>query len=671
MSNYFSAVKKVNPRGIEDDVLEIFVDTYDIYRLNNLVAEAGTYTFVVWYSAKADCNITFNILGTEEKVAACATWGKLVKTVEYSGIGANNIDITQDLGSTIYLYEAYITKGSQDKSWSLAPEDWEYGREERDTLINETMTFAQQTSDKFNWVVKSGTDETNFTLTSRTADLVSEQINLRGLVSFTSLNSVDFGSANIIVRAGELINSKLNSDGTIESLADDTEGDGTIFYSRVMNDFIPVVAGEQLTFSQIFDKNNYGDNFFRYCFYEGDKTTVVQYGHDNSEKFTFAVPENAEYLRVSYDGANKVKLERSGDASTWSIGDYLLGETAQGQTIIHGAYIKTGTITANEIDVDGFFADDGVITSLKTIEIDADRITSGFIHADRLDLHGLSVKHSTKKNANGVSLETLGISETGDVTLRGSIESYDYVSGVSGWSINSDGNMELNNLNARGDLINPYGGIISSTGDTVEVNAWFGASYDERESAPFIVYSDGTMIATKGTFGGVFTGDIQIGNISIVDPNSDTGNDAVLTIQNGDGGTKAVQLRDTDVSSFGQNIEIGEYKYGADGNESFTTYIYLGKDGNARFNESISIGDKTSLSDGTLTLNGQVLGTNSNGYVFKSSQVDIGSESVGSDLNVYGDTTIKGQLQLKSTLLFGDMVKVTTTSNGLNFNFVN
>ena len=671
MGNYFSAVKKVNPRGVEDDVLEIFVDTYDIYRLNNLVAEAGTYTFVVWYSAKADCNITFNILGTEEKVAACATWGKLVKTVEYSGIGSNNIDITQDLGSTIYLYEAYITKGSQDKSWSLAPEDWEDGRKERDDLINETMTFAQQTSDKFAWIVKDGTNETNFTLTSRTADLVSEQINLRGLVSFTSLNSVDFGSTNIIVRAGELMNAKLNSDGTIESLAGDSEGDGTIFYSRVMDDFIPVTAGEKLTFSQIFDKNNYGDNFFRYCFYENDKTTVVDYGYDNSEKFTFAVPEGAVYLRVSYDGANKVKLERSNDASTWSIADYLLGETAEGQTIIHGAYIKTGTIGAEKMDVDDFFASEAVISHLQAIEIDAERITSGFIHTDRLDLHGLSVKHSSKVNANGMPLETLGISETGDVTLRGSIESYDYVSGESGWSINSDGNMELNNLSARGDLINPYGGIISTTGDTVEVNAWFGASYEERESAPFIVYSDGTMIATKGTFGGVFTGDIQIGNISIVDPNSAAGNDAILTIQNGSDGTKAVQLRDTNLSSFGQNIEIGEYHYGSDGNESFTTNIYLGQDGTAKFNESISIGDKTLLNDGTLTLNGQVLDTNSNGYVFKSSQVDIGSASQSSNLNVYGDVTVNGQLQLLSTLLFGNMVKCTVSSNGLNFNFIN
>ena len=40
MSNFFSAVRKINPRGVEDDVLEIFVDTYDRYRLNNLVAEA-------------------------------------------------------------------------------------------------------------------------------------------------------------------------------------------------------------------------------------------------------------------------------------------------------------------------------------------------------------------------------------------------------------------------------------------------------------------------------------------------------------------------------------------------------------------------------------------------------------------------------------------------------
>lgn len=50
-------------------------------------------------------------------------------------------------------------------------------------------TKATQTADKLSWVVKSGTNSTDFTLTDRTASLIADQINLKGLVTFSGLNS--------------------------------------------------------------------------------------------------------------------------------------------------------------------------------------------------------------------------------------------------------------------------------------------------------------------------------------------------------------------------------------------------------------------------------------------------------------------------------------------------
>lgn len=50
-------------------------------------------------------------------------------------------------------------------------------------------TIATQTADKFNWLVKSGTSATDFTLTDRTATLISDYINLNGLVTFNGLNN--------------------------------------------------------------------------------------------------------------------------------------------------------------------------------------------------------------------------------------------------------------------------------------------------------------------------------------------------------------------------------------------------------------------------------------------------------------------------------------------------
>lgn len=51
------------------------------------------------------------------------------------------------------------------------------------------MTIAEQTADGFKWIVQSGTNSTNFTLTDRTAELVSNYINLNGTVTFNGLNS--------------------------------------------------------------------------------------------------------------------------------------------------------------------------------------------------------------------------------------------------------------------------------------------------------------------------------------------------------------------------------------------------------------------------------------------------------------------------------------------------
>ena len=57
------------------------------------------------------------------------------------------------------------------------------------SVANNAQTIANQTADKFTWIVKSGTNSTNFTLTDRTAQLVSDEINLKGLVKFSGLTS--------------------------------------------------------------------------------------------------------------------------------------------------------------------------------------------------------------------------------------------------------------------------------------------------------------------------------------------------------------------------------------------------------------------------------------------------------------------------------------------------
>lgn len=54
--------------------------------------------------------------------------------------------------------------------------------------VSTVSTVATQTADKFNWLVKSGTSSSDFTITDRLATLTANYINLNGLVTFSGLN---------------------------------------------------------------------------------------------------------------------------------------------------------------------------------------------------------------------------------------------------------------------------------------------------------------------------------------------------------------------------------------------------------------------------------------------------------------------------------------------------
>ncbi len=57
------------------------------------------------------------------------------------------------------------------------------------TRVSATETSHAQLSDKFNWIVKTGTNASDFTITDRMASLTAQYINLNGLVTFSGLDS--------------------------------------------------------------------------------------------------------------------------------------------------------------------------------------------------------------------------------------------------------------------------------------------------------------------------------------------------------------------------------------------------------------------------------------------------------------------------------------------------
>lgn len=82
---------------------------------------------------------------------------------------------------------------------------------------------------------------------------------------------------------------------------------------------------------------------------------------------------------------------------------------------------------------------------------------------------------------------------------------------------------------------------------------WSGASFENRLDAPFQVLQDGTVRATRGEFGGTFTGKIEIGNIKIYDTNDSAG---VIEIKNKDDVATIVKVGE-EQSYFNSPVYIG------------------------------------------------------------------------------------------------------------------
>lgn len=195
-----------------------------------------------------------------------------------------------------------------------------------------------------------------------------------------------------------------------------------------------------------------------------------------------------------------------------------------------------------------------------------------------------------------------------------------------------------------------------------QVRFWAGTSFEERESAPFIVYSDGSIKATQGEYSGLWTGDIKIGNISIVDPSASSGNDALLTIQNGANGVKRVQLTDNASSSFAQDVIIT--------NNTYSPMISLKQDGSAYYSKGINIADKTTLNSTSLIINNKTLTTTSNGSGFLfSNELNVGTANQSANLIVHGNT-LTDNITVDNTLYFGNVLKFTKNANGINIDFI-
>lgn len=172
-------------------VLATRLRTEDVFSVSgNVTISAGTST----NSSKEELNFYYVLFDVNKKAigvpASGSEWQSLTSPkiincgdAKYMAIilrwGSGSTVITPSNISQICIK---IERGTSATPFTLAPEDV------NGKIVN-VETIANQTANKFEWIVKSGDSSSNFTLTDRVADLVAERINFKGLVTFSGLNT--------------------------------------------------------------------------------------------------------------------------------------------------------------------------------------------------------------------------------------------------------------------------------------------------------------------------------------------------------------------------------------------------------------------------------------------------------------------------------------------------
>jgi len=188
---------------------------------------------------------------------------------------------------------------------------------------------------------------------------------------------------------------------------------------------------------------------------------------------------------------------------------------------IMGDKLVIDSITAREIAGKSISANEILALTITAAELATDsiiasKIKAGEVTADKLNVKGLLVQNT---GTDGVTRDTFAIANDGSFSMAGNAKSFNYSAGVAGWQITSDGGAEFNNATIRSKVVLPNAGITNSPTGANPIRFWAGTDESNNAIAPFKVYQDGSFVSTKATLGGLFTGEVKIGNIHIVDDN--------------------------------------------------------------------------------------------------------------------------------------------------------
>lgn len=248
--------------------MELIIDANSgAYVLRNVISLVNTYTFSIWYRTECDSQISFNVLGESEIVNSSTEWNKYVKTVTVETLDDPNIYIIPSNNILSYFYEGSLVEGFADTSWTPAPEDVE-------SSVSSVRTVAEQTADKFTWLVDGDSSSTEVIFTESAIEAFTNQYIITAPDGTTTIieggkintNSIvgENGEINLALGTFNYGNGKLSWDG--KNLYIDAEtikavlGDYYSVHDDVVNQFASIksnVENIDLEVSQLSSQNGF------------------------------------------------------------------------------------------------------------------------------------------------------------------------------------------------------------------------------------------------------------------------------------------------------------------------------------------------------------------------------------------------------------------------------
>lgn len=441
--------------------------------------------------------------------------------------------------SDLYVRNFKLEKGNKPTDWTPAPEDV------NGKIVN-AETIANQTANKFSWIVKSGTSASNFEITDRLMNLVSANINLDGIVSFMNtakgdgrknLYNLDYSSFENVASQEDAIcyakDNGVTSVGIDSSVSYDGDKSLKISYTtaNLNSSTTPLYLGSST--------NNYGcvkiqagKQYILSCYVKSDSTTgmfmIDIQGHDTPDTKTDGLylsnidprrlPGSSTYVDLNTNWQRAVCAIKVADNATglyWSVVPLIWGRPSSSsapktfnvwvdcimleevdsisnepgtyildkETIIDGGSIKTDTITGNQILAGSITADKIATDAIKS----RNYISSGGTQGSFLNLKdGSFTSPNLSWDANG-NLIAKNANLSGEITATNG--------SIAGWTIIS--NKMYTTGSGKYTGIGKYGSAYAF---------WAGAtSNDNGNSAVFKVGHTGKLTATDADITGTIT----------------------------------------------------------------------------------------------------------------------------------------------------------------------